>query len=219
MTISSINFCSTWQVKNIYQIKNFSIKKTVELVELETGKRYKNDSIQEIANKALLVFLFNPIVLFLKIAFNLFQMTFDFVKITKQCFNEINTTFREKKINKIFKIFVDSLILLSKYLFEDAICIIKAPFFSLAIEIASIFTIFIPIQGRKIISDLERLWNQNKSSKLDYRLNKDAKTKPFFEFLWSTLKNRNENVAFYMALCFQPIGNLKDRHIIWYSNK
>ncbi len=217
-SIWSNSICPNWQEKIVYKIKNNTLVKRVEVIDLNTMKRYKKDSMQSLAIKAFLVFLFNPILLFLKIAFNFFQMGFDFAKVTIDSSLDMAFAIKDRKLLKIFEIYIISRIDFIKYIAEDVIAIVKAPFYALGIQIASLYTIFFPSSGRKFIGDIERSWNNNKSLKHDYRYNKETQNKPLYKVLWNIFLKRDESVVFYLAPCFQTLGSLKDKDIVSYSD-
>lgn len=219
MTISLNNFSPRFQQRVVYKIKDATLVRNIEIIDLNTMKRYKNESMQSIAKKAFFIFLFNPLVLFLRIAFNVFQMPFDFVKMTIDSSIDTAIAFRHGKIIKIFEIYITSKIDLVRYLAEDIISIVSAPFYSLGIQIASIFTIFFPLEGRKIVADIERSWNRNKSAKQhDFRYSKETQNKPWYKVIFEMLLTRNENIVLYMAPCFQSLGSLDDKRVIYYSD-
>jgi len=206
MKISCLNLFSKWQNKLVAEIKNDSLIKTIQVIDLKTLQRYKKESMQSIAEKALYVFLLNPIVTFLRITFSFVQMAFDFFIVSVDSSVEMFKAIKKRKIIKIFEIYVISRINFVKYIAEDTIDIKKSLFCSFRMQLDSLFAIFHPLDGRKIVANLERNWNNNKNIEDDLK-NKIRKD-PIYKVLWKILLKREE-IVYYLASDFQPLGGFK----------
>ncbi len=216
MKILPFKIFSTFEEKEVVKIKNYEIIKKIEVIDIasKTLNRYKKLTNLEIARKVMFIFLFNPVVLTLKIFFNVLQICFD-------CFSYFFSYFTmakalaNKNIFKIFEISITSRIDILKHIAQDIIYIIRAPFFAIFIQFATLITLISPMRARKIIAKIERSWNYDLPLCYDYRNKKDFKEKPLFRALFNTLLHRKEDVVFYLAPCFQPLGSLNDRYIIY----
>jgi hypothetical protein len=217
MKIFACNFYPNWQQKIVCSKNGNNLLKRIEIIDLNTMQRYKEKSIQHVALKAFLIFLFNPLLIFLKIVINVFQIAFDFAAVSVSSSVDMAIAFKEMDLFKIFKIYLISKIDLIKYIAEDIINIVKAPIFGFGMQLAAFFTIFFPDVGRKFIGVIERKWNHNKELQFDIIKNHHGQ-KYLLKFFWDTLINRDKNVVFYLAPCFQSIGSLKDKNIVSYSD-
>ncbi|NGX52214.1 MAG: hypothetical protein KR126chlam5_00510, partial [Candidatus Anoxychlamydiales bacterium] len=101
-----------------------------------------------------------------------------------------------------------------KNLAQDTIYIVRAPFFAIALQFASLFILVSPNRARKAIAKIEKSWNYNMGLSYHYRNNKGFKENSLLSALFNTLLDRKEDVVFYLAPCFQP-GSLNDKHIIY----
>lgn len=218
MSNIAISFFPNWEQKLVYKIRNSKLVENVELIDTKTLQRYPKDVLYNTAQKAFLIFLFTPVLMFFKIAFNCAQMAFDYAKSYIESTVVMAKALKNRDIIKILETVVTSRIDFARYIAEDIIAIVRAPFYTLAIEFAAIFTMFYPTQGIKIIADLERSWNNNISVKFDYRYNEEAQKLPLYKLFWNIMLNRKENIVFYLAHCIQSHGYLNDKHIVWYQD-
>ncbi|NGX35155.1 MAG: hypothetical protein K1060chlam1_01525 [Candidatus Anoxychlamydiales bacterium] len=214
MKILPSNLFSTFELIEVVKVKNYELVKKIEVLDTKTLDRYRNQTMFEIARKACFIFLCNPIVLVMKISFNVLQMGFDFVKVTIDSTIDMAVALKNKEIIKVIEIYAISRIDFIQYVAQDIVYIIRAPFFALALQFATLFTLISPNRARKAIAKIERSWNYNMGVSYDYRNNPDFKEKSLFRAFFETLLNRNESVVFYLAPCFQP-GSLKDKHVIF----
>jgi len=219
------NIFSTFEEREVVKIKNFEFVKKIEVIDLKTLDRYKKLSNFEIARKVAFIFLFNPVVLVLKITFNLLQMGFDcfsyvfsYVKMAKALANGAKDFFTKKDIvNKsflqVFELSVTTRVDIFKNLAQDIIFIVRAPIYAIAIQFATFITLLSPYRARKAIAKIERSWNYDLDLSYDYKKNDDFKNNTLIKALYITLLKRNQSIVFYLAPCFQP-GSLNDRHVI-----
>jgi len=218
--MSSLNplnlFTTPWQKNIVYKLKDNQLVKRTEIIDLNTLERYRDDTVGSMARKACLVFFFNPILLVCKLSFNVLQMGFDFAKVTIDSTIEMAKDIRDMDIIKICETYLLSRVDLVRYLGEDIVFIVRAPFYAIAMQFASVYGIFDPNNGRKMLAKIEKNWNFNMSVKKDYRYNVKMISRPFYKSLFDIFLNRRQDVAFYLAPCFQPLGSLKDRDIIDY---
>jgi len=215
--ISPLNhFTTPWQKYIVYTVKDKKLVKNIEIIDPNTLERYTDDSMISIARKASLIFFFNPILLFCKLSFNVIQMGFDFAKVTIDSTIQMAKDIRDGDIIKICETYLLSRIDLFRYLGEDIVYIVRAPFYALAMQFASVYGIFAPRNGRKVLAKIEKNWNFNQSIKKDFRQYYKNISRPFYEVLFDIFLERKQGVVFYLAPCFQPLGSLKDRHIIDY---
>ncbi|MFA6118758.1 MAG: hypothetical protein WCT85_07260 [Parachlamydiales bacterium] len=216
MSISSPCFFSDFRRVAVYETQYVDakpfVKKKIQLIDLNTQERYKNDPAYDAVAKITLVFLLNPIVMFSKMAFNVGQIGYDFTK--SFFFSSLNMfdDFWHGRIIKIFEEYVVSKIILFEYLAEDIINIVKAPFFAVAIQFACLFAVISPNNAKKMIAKIEKGWNLGLDVKHDFRHMEEFKDRKLLSFIGNLFNKRNE-ISFYMAPCFQPIGMLSDKNI------
>jgi len=219
-------FFSSFEEKEVVKVKNYKFVKKIEIIDTNTLDRYKKLSMYEMARKAMFIFLFTPALLALKVTFNVLQMVFDcssyfftYWTMAKALGNGLidfitGKSLVNKNISKVFELSITSRVDIFKNLAQDTIYIVRAPFFAIALQFASLFILVSPNRGRKAIAKIEKSWNYNMGLSYDYRHNKDFKEKSLLRALFETLLDRKEDVVFYLALCFQP-RSLKDKHVIF----
>jgi len=213
MSISSLNPFTTFEEKVVYRLINNRLIKNIEVVDKNSLETYRKLSWYEIARKTLFIFLANPIVLFFKIIFNVFQMGFDFIKSNVDSTIDMGRDLTQGKIIKMCATYLISRIDLLKYLVEDIICIIRAPFYSLAIQLICPFSLLFPNQTRRLIAKIEKSWNYNMDVNHDFKKTKEMKIKSFFDSALDVLLKKKQYIAFYIAPCFQPRGSLNDKNV------
>lgn len=194
--------------------KDLSIKKRVEVIDSTNLDRYRNHTYFETLRKAVFIVLFSPIVMCLKISFNILQMGFDVFNGLWSSTADMWDNFVNFRIIKLTEDYLISRIELSQYLLEDIFFIVRAPFYTIALQFASIFTIAFPNHGKKLIANIERCSNFNMDITYNFTNNNDFKNKTLIKSIFNTLLKRNQEIVFYMAPCFQPIGNLSDYNVI-----
>ncbi|MBN2479578.1 MAG: hypothetical protein JXA94_05060 [Parachlamydiales bacterium] len=210
-------FFSTWDVKEVLRYsssKNSKAKKIrqIEIIDMQNLDRYRYEPKLKVAIKCFLIFLANPLVTFFKMFFNMLQFAYDNLKYNFEC-TLILAQLKTTKSQDVFQKIILNRIQLFKDLLEDVAFIIRAPIFALALQFASVFGIIFPYDGKKMISSIEKSWHGDFTYKNDFRHMFEDKSQ-LSELVSEAFKNRN--VTFYLSLCFQPIGNLKDQNIIRY---
>ncbi|NGX56178.1 MAG: hypothetical protein K1060chlam5_00415 [Candidatus Anoxychlamydiales bacterium] len=226
---------STFEKKVVVIKKNDRNIQKIEIIDksLEsTSKdcRYKDLSYYQIALKTTNLFFYNPIHVFLKMSYNLSMIGFDFVDQNvkfvvyslKDLYTAVSDPYKiDSKIvflalQNIIKNYVVTRFLMTKYWIEDAINIIKAPIYGVAIQVTLLFTLIYPNDGRKLISVLFKSWNNNISRKRDFRI-VDDKDKYSIIFFYRVISNRENPYTFYPFSQLQVIGSLKDKDIVHFK--
>lgn len=206
---------STFKEYEVVKVKNYKLVKRIEVIDVDSKNldRYKKLSMHEMARKATFIFLFSPVLLALKVSFNVLQIVFDCSSYFLSWLT-MGKALADARILKIFEIAITSRVDFFMNIAQDIIFIVRAPFFTIALQFAALFTLISPNRGRKAIAKIERSWNYNMGRSYDYKNNKGFKENTLLSALFNTLLDRKEDVVFYLAPCFQP-GSLKDKHIIY----
>ena len=140
--MSTLSIFSHWEKKDVHR---FSISdrnriiSNIEIIDTNTLLRYRNEDKLDIAIKCYLIFLVNPIVLVGKLLFHCIQLGYDFIELQIKSYLEISKDFQSKKLFKILKKCIFNEVDFLKYLLEDIAHIIRAPIFSLVIQLSSFF--------------------------------------------------------------------------------
>lgn len=215
MRILPANLFSTFERIDVVKVKNYQVSDPKPMIrDSKTLDLYRDQTMFEIARKALFIFLCNPIVLVMKISFNVLQMGFDFAKITIDSTIDMAIHLKNKEMMKVFEVYAVSRIKFVQFIAQDIVYIVRAPFFAVAMQFATLLTLISPNRCRKAIAKIERSSNYNMGISYDYRNNPDFKEKSLVRAFYETLLNRNKRVVFYLAPCFQP-SSLKDAHVIY----
>ena len=213
----SANIFPKFEERVVYRFKNYRLIKNIEVIDKNSLESYKKLSLFEIARKTLFIFLANPIVLVCKILFNIFQMGFDFIKVNVDSTIDMAKDLSQNKIIKMCETYLISRIDLIQYLIEDIICIVRAPFYAIALQLTCPFSLLFPNQTRRLIAKIEKSWNYDMSVKYDFKKTSEINAKSFFQALVDILVYKKQYIAFYIAPCFQPRGSLKDRNILFHK--
>jgi hypothetical protein len=152
-------------------------------------------------------------LLFARIAFNFGQIGTDFIQSYFFGGSFIVKDLLHFRIIKLVENYIKSTIYLYQYVAEDVINIVKAPFYAIAIQMACFIVLVSPNDARKVIGNIERHWNMGVDWKQDFRYHKDFKDERYVKVAYKVIVDRRQDVAFYMAACFQPRGSLLDNKI------
>ncbi|NGX62779.1 MAG: hypothetical protein KR126chlam6_00179 [Candidatus Anoxychlamydiales bacterium] len=214
MKIPSLNITRFREDTVVSVKKDLSIREKIEVIDLTNFERYRKHTYFETLRKAAFVFLFSPAIMCLKISFNILLIGFDCFKGFWNSSATMLDDFVHLRIIKLVENYCISRIELVQYLVEDVIFIVRVPFYTLALQFASIFTIAFPNHGKKLIANIERKSNYNMDITYHFTNNKEFKNKTLIRAIFNTLLHRDQKVVFYLAPCFQPIGKLTDVNVI-----
>ncbi|NGX28466.1 MAG: hypothetical protein K940chlam1_00647 [Candidatus Anoxychlamydiales bacterium] len=214
----TLNIFTKFEEKIVYRFKNNKLIKNIEVIDKNSLERYRKLSMFEIARKTLFIFCANPIVLIFKMSFNVVQMGFDFIKVNVDSTIDMARDLSQNKIIKMCETYLISRIDLVKYLIEDIICIVRAPFYALALQLACPFSLLFPNQTRRVIAKIEKSWNYNMNVRFDFKKTKEVTKKSLWQSVIDILYYKKQYIAFYIAPCFQPIGSLKDKNVRSFKN-
>ncbi len=218
------SICSDWSEKIVVRLRDdeqFIMKEIVN----EKGDRYRYDAIQNVAKKCLVIFLLTPAVCFIRISINALQIGFDFAHVNFLATVQILKQLFHLKVIDAVKTYFETRALMTEYMIEDIAKIIRAPVFAIGIQLASLFGIFKPYEGRRLVAFLEEKSNYGASRNEDFRYVYKKQFEPqdttcwnvfksYVKFTYYALSKRDEPVVWYTARCFQSIGSLSDKNII-----
>lgn len=88
--------------------------------------------------------------------------------------------------------------------------IVRVPFYAAALQVALIYAVFSPYNGRQVVADIERAWHYPCTVEDDIAFKENAKTGSFDELV-DTLNNK----VHFLFFCFQPRNTCEndDRYV------
>lgn len=154
---------------------------------------------------------------------HLLRIPFDIIKIALATFGEIGEHYPEQRYLEIAKMFYRKPIeILSYGIAINLYNLARDPIYTTLVVGASILTCLAPenrlLDGKELISSLDRKWHHGVSCKKDIRYEFNAIKKGFADITTGSILsgiNKIYNAAskaevFYLPFCFQLNGNLKD---------
>lgn len=90
--------------------------------------------------------------------------------------------------------------------------VVRAPIFGIGVMFAALCGIFFPMQGRKWVAAVEHAWHDGVDYRMDFRhgMKKFEKIEDEHKKSAQAFKELWEGRFYFLAFCFQPIGNIKD---------
>lgn len=173
--------------------------------EVRTGDLYKNDSVNIVAMKCLMVVLATPIYTMGKICWYLCQTTIDVSAIVLDTLYKVGQEIVYGRLNESSVEMRHEFSQLSDAIGDGLFEIVKAPIFALGVELVALYGILKPYHGRKFEALIENAWQKGVSSKNDLR-NIPQKENCVEDLLQGIRDSR----PLYLAYCFQVRGNLSN---------
>lgn len=180
---------SPWQKAEVWRNNDEGrILQHIEWIDTSSGVRYRYDPLHLIAMKCIAIFLAIPIYL------GLYMSWYVARAICTVFFHKVSEW--------------------PRHLFSDLWRIIRAPVFAIGMMLVLPMGIFSPLQGRKIVSHIEKRWHFDASYKEDFRLVQERKDLDILIHLKQAFFERPCRRTCYFAYCFQPLGKIDDPKLI-----
>jgi len=176
-------------------------------IEESTGDLYglhgNPDPAHIVAVKAVGIFLVTPIYTFGLLCANLLKMVVDitsiFWKVIPESIQNLSTKgIRATLVNAVMTVIFE----IPNDLILGVMRICRTPFYAVALEVACLYAMFSPYEGRKWIGKIESQWHENT---------------PYKNHLLETLPNDCvdallfDNKVIFLAVCMQKMGNIHDK--------
>lgn len=169
-------------VKVIFRHRNGQVEKRIEILDLSDQKRYIQEPMAMIAFKCFGLFIIVAPLYFL--AYTLVQL---------------------------IRLPIVPLVNLSPTAFLKGIWdIVRIPFYFIALECASLYGIFKPLEGRALFGKFESDLHDGKTRRESEQYQKKSLPVPY----WEALSSVENQTSFFIGYCMQPIGKTDDLHVI-----
>jgi len=183
------------------------------VMEISTGDLYNgNDEPMVISAKAIGVFVGSFFYALILMTSNAVKIGLDLTSIFWRGIPQLYFDFRVKGlIASIGNFFARAICTVPTEIGEDIIRIIRAPFYALAMQAASVYMLVAPLEGRVWISDIETRWRDGATYKDDLLYQNglrasNASGYPFREFVSEVAKGK----IYFLAWCMLKRGNIND---------
>lgn len=190
-----------------FRHRNGAKETRFEIIDLKTQNRYSHENMSITAVKCFELVIGIPFYLATYIGWNIIRIPLVALGTILVSLGRLIAHPNKVQCVQLLK---DIAWTAPKRIVEDIWTVVRAPFFAIAMEFAAIYGIFKPVEGRKMIGQIERPWHQY-SRKHDVRY-VDPNQDPLF--LLKALADKDFDRTFYLAECMQPYGNLNDPHIL-----
>ncbi len=90
--------------------------------------------------------------------------------------------------------------------------LVRTPFYFVALEFGALYACFKPLEGRVLFGKLESALHDGKSRRQSVQYQKEDS--PVGTLVWDFLFSKEHEKTIFAAFCMQPIGSLKDPHVI-----
>lgn len=179
--------------------------------EISTGDLYNSyDSPSFIAQKAFRLLFGIPFYMAAVMCANLVKIITSTVNIIFRVVFEFAKTWNDKGAIEAFAtVFYALSWEIPTTLANNIWRIIKAPLYAVALCLATPYALLSPYEGRKWIAKVESSWHEGTDYRNDYCYLTDhtcsEKSRP------TMIKGILAGKIYFLALCMQPIGNIKDK--------
>lgn len=176
-------------------------------LESSTGDLYgfkgDPDAPETVAAKSLLIFCITPLYLAGMICAHLLKTASDilsiFWKVLPQLIKDLSAKGPGASFgNTMMAVFIE----IPLEIGADLLRICRSPFFAVALEIACLYTMISPYEGRKWIGKIENLWHEGLHYHLDVRDTDPARC--FEEIVY-------DGKILFLGICMQRMGNIHDK--------
>lgn len=92
--------------------------------------------------------------------------------------------------------------------------LVRFPLYVVGLELAAIYGIFSPLNGRAMFGRIESALHAGKTRYDAENCCDPNYEKPFLELSWQFLSEKDHAKTFFIAYCMQPIGSTTDPHLL-----
>lgn len=169
----------------------------LEIVHTPTGVRYAHEPLDRISAKCLLLFLGTQFFGYNYMAWHLVRAPLVAVAIAIQ---SIWQAIRHPNWEEVTRAFAAVIWTAPLAFLENIWAAIRTPYYVWKIELAGLYGIVKPLQGREKIAEAERDWH-HRTRREDIRFYDDV-----FTHFWKGLIEPRAPSTLFLALCMQPVG-------------
>lgn len=138
---------------------------------------------------------------------NMLRIPLNLLGTVKNIFNSTLDAFDEKGVAEaIFTLARRSIIDLTNTLSGGLWSVVRVPFYAVALQVAALYTIFCPYDGRQIVADVERAWHYPCTVDDDISFERNCT----LDWGLDTMRNFFNNKVHFLFFCFQPSGSWAD---------
>jgi len=197
-----------WATYAVTFLHRNGIKETrYEIVDLKTKNRYYHEPMSMTALKCFELVLGLPIFLATYIGWNIIRTPLVAVATVLVSLGRWISHPNKTQFVQLLK---DIAWTAPKCILQGIWTVVRAPFYVIAMEFAALYGIFRPIEGKKILGDLQLALHQRPRTH-DVRY-QDPNLDPMF--ILKAIADKDFDKTFYIAFCMLPLGKLDDSHIV-----
>lgn len=196
------NLPEGWASAKVTYEVNGEKKARIQIIDMreDPPMQYRHDSMFVISIKCALITAAIPLFLAPNLLFHCVRTT---VLVARTLFRSLFVLLTERNEGSLNKFVHDWTWEGPAALLQGIRDFVKAPFCALDMAFCAFFGIFSPLEGRVLVAAAERRW---RGSKRKYDIKRfEGNLRGFFTDLFT---NRHSKNCFFMAYCFQPIGNV-----------
>lgn len=143
-----------------------------------------------------------PLYTIATVFINIIRIPLNILGVIKNTFYKTIEAFDKHNFNEAIHTFAKRMIVDLTNVLVGGICsVIRAPFYAIALQVAAIYAIFCPYEGRQIVADVERSWHYPCIEKDDIAFKENTQIDSFDSLLY-VLNNK----VHFLFFCFQPHG-------------
>ncbi len=179
----------------------------IEKINLTTGDRYVDDPMKLVAFKCGALVCWLPIFVLNFIIFNAVRgVSVITTEVVDSTYAMLERPEKENILNRIKRLGHE----IPATLIETIKKLCAAPFYGLAMIGASAYGLVFPYVGREYVAKVESSWRELSPRADILRQHSEVE---FLEAMSTVFRKRQAPYTFYLAHCFQPLGNVRDPHI------
>ena len=209
---SSLGWRQTTVFKKFHNSNRGEVKTYLE--EKATGNLTAKDTLSTITNKCAMIAIGVFFYAAAAMAFNvIITLPSSLVNLCLLMIREIGEQFKKgTPLDSLLVIGKVVLWQLPKTLLYIIWTVVRAPIFAVGVMFAAICGLFSPMQGRKWVAAVEHEWHDRVSHKMDLRY-EGVPHKNDHEKAMDDLMGIVGGKFFFLAYCFQTLGNVNDPRI------
>jgi hypothetical protein len=172
-------------------------------LDTHTGKVYRSEPQWVVAIKCAEIALGTIVYVLGAMAWNTVKIAVDIVLLARKIISKVSSEIALGRSGAACHIVIQAVIWkLPRSVVEDIRRIVSAPIFGLGVELAALYGIFSPYEGRELIAKIEYAWHDGKTFRDDVRNHNRRWT--------CSLKDLFQERVLFLGWCFQVRGTIKD---------
>lgn len=179
-----------------------------EIVSQRTGERFQHEPMLTTAFKCFLLVVFTPVYLLGYMGFHFLRTPLTMLATVARSIYLLGSRPSWPQVLQLGK----DLCLTAPHCFlKGCAAMLKAPFYSISLQVAALYGMVRPLEGRAWVGFIERKWHGTDSHRADFTYALDRMS--LEDVLLHSFCDKDFPYTFYLAFCMQKLGHIEDAYL------